>query len=136
MWLLAYCIFFGVPHATVLLLPIIMLPFLFLIMGVTWALASLGVYLRDVSQFVGPLLSMLMFLSAIFYPANSLPEQYRSLLMLNPLSPIIEEVRDSLFWGIIPNLQLVLISWLTGLPAAWLGFAWFQKIRKGFADVI
>src|SRR5690349_10503962 len=61
-WLVAYVIFFGVPHATVLLLPLIMLPLIFLVLGLSWALASLGVYLRDVSQFIGILTTILMFL--------------------------------------------------------------------------
>lgn len=64
-WLVAYTLFFGVPHATALYLPLIILPFLF-IMGLSWALASLGVYLRDVSQFIGVITTVLMFLSPVF----------------------------------------------------------------------
>ena len=67
-WLVAYLIFFGLPHATILYLPLILLPFGLFIMGLSWALASLGVYLRDVGQFIGILTTVLMFLSPIFYP--------------------------------------------------------------------
>lgn len=135
-WLIAYLFLFGVPHITVLLLPLVILPLLLLIMGLTWALASLGVYLRDVSQFIGVLTTVLMFLSPIFYPASALPEQYRHLLLLNPLTPAIEQARDVLFWGKVPNMTILLVYLLGAALAAWLGFAWFQKTRKGFADVL
>ena len=135
-WLIAYLILFGVPHLTVLLLPLVILPFLLLIMGLTWALASLGVYLRDVSQFIGILTTVLMFLSPIFYPASALPEAYRHLLLLNPLTPVIEQARDVLFWGKVPNMTILSIYLLMTAFIAWLGFAWFQKTRKGFADVL
>lgn len=135
-WLLAYVIFFGVPHATVLYLPLIVLPLVVFIMGLSWALASLGVYLRDVSQFIGLLTTVLMFLSPIFYPATALPENYRYLLYLNPLTPVIEQTRDVLFWGKNPDFLMLGLYWLITAIIAWLGFAWFQKTRKGFADVL
>lgn len=135
-WLLAYVIFFGVPHATVLYLPLIVLPLVVFIMGLGWALASLGVYLRDVSQFIGVVTTVLMFLSPIFYPATALPEAYRHLLYLNPLTPVIEQTRDVLFWGKNPDFLMLGLYWLTTAIIAWLGFAWFQTTRKGFADVL
>lgn len=135
-WLLAYLVFFGLPHATVLYLPLVILPLFLLIMGLSWALSSLGVYLRDVSQFIGVITTVLMFLSPIFYPATALPEDYRHLLYLNPLTPIIEQTRDVLFWGKVPDFFMLAIYWIATLGIAWLGFLWFQKTRKGFADVL
>lgn len=135
-WLIAYLFLFGVPHATVLLLPLVLLPLVLLTMGLTWALASLGVYLRDVSQFIGLLTTVLMFLSPIFFPASALPEKYRHLLLLNPLTPAIEQVRDVLYWGKVPSMGMLLVYFLGTAFVAWLGFAWFQKTRKGFADVL
>lgn len=135
-WLVAYLILFGLPHITVLLLPLVVLPLLLFIMGLTWGLASLGVYLRDASQFVGIVTTVLMFLSPIFYSASALPEEYRGLLLLNPLTPAIEQARDVLYWGKVPDM-IVLSAYLLGATlVAWLGFAWFQKTRKGFADVL
>jgi lipopolysaccharide transport system permease protein len=106
------------------------------IMGFSWMLASLGVYLRDVSQIIGVIPSMLMFMSPIFYPASALPENYRYLLYLNPLTPVIEMTRDVLYWNMMPDLRLLGIYWLATAFIAWLGFAWFQKTRKVFADVL
>jgi lipopolysaccharide transport system permease protein len=135
-WLVAYMLFFGLPHATVLYLPLIILPLLFLIMGISWALASLGVFLRDVSQFIGIVTTVLMFLSPIFYPATAIPPAYRHWLYLNPLASFIEQTRQVLFWGTSPNFVSLGVSWCVALVVAWLGFAWFQKTRKGFADVL
>lgn len=135
-WLAAYIILVGVPHATILLLPMIILPFAMLIMGLSWALASIGVFLRDVLQFIGVVITTLMFLSPVFYPASALPESYRSILYLNPLTPVIEMTRDVLFWGKMPNFTMLAIYSLATGVIVWLGFAWFQKTRKGFADVL
>lgn len=135
-WLLAYLVFFGVPHLTVLYFPLVVLPLVLLILGLTWLLASLGVYLRDVSQVIGVSTTLLMFLSPIFYPAAAWPERVRPLLSLNPLTPAIEQVREILYFGRSPDFELLLIDFVVGLAVAWLGFAWFQKTRRGFADVI
>ncbi len=135
-WVVAYIVFFGIPHLTVLLLPIAIIPLLLFTMGVSWALASLGVYLRDVSQIVGIGTTVLMFLSPIFYPITAVPERVRPILMLNPLSPALDQVRDLLFYGRIPGLRLWAATLLAAIVICWLGFAWFQKTRKGFADVL
>jgi lipopolysaccharide transport system permease protein len=135
-WLLAYVLLYGFPQLTALYLPLVMLPFLFFILGVSWALASLGVFLRDISQFIGLIVTVLMFLSPVFYPASALPENYRFILYLNPLTPVIEEIRSVLYWGETPDFATLAIYWLSTAVFAWLGFIWFQKTRKGFADVL
>ncbi|WP_460153870.1 ABC transporter permease [Pseudomonas sp. S2_B07] len=135
-WMVAYVIFFGVPHVTALLLPIVVLPLVFVVLGLSWSLASLGVYLRDVTQFIGILTTVTMFLSPIFYPSTALPPEYANLLLLNPLTPVIEGVRDVLFWGKLPQIEFLSRYLVGSMLFAWLGFAWFQKTRKGFADVL
>jgi len=135
-WLIAYCILIGIPHLTLLLVPFILLPLLLLILGLSWGLASLGVYLRDTSQITGILTTVLMFLSPIFYPVSALPEKFRAVLQLNPLAPIIEQTRNVLIQGTAPCMTSLLSSILGSALFAWLGFVWFQKTRKGFADVL
>jgi lipopolysaccharide transport system permease protein len=112
------------------------LPLLLVIMGLSWGLASLGVYLRDVSQITGLLTTALMFLSPVFYPAASLPPTLQTVFHLNPLTPVIEMLRDALMWGHAPSPATLGSSLALGGAVAWLGFAWFQKTRKGFADVL
>ncbi|MFZ4077020.1 MAG: ABC transporter permease [Legionellaceae bacterium] len=135
-WILFYLIMFGMPHPTFCLLPLMLLPILFLNMGFSWFLASLGVYLRDIGQFIGIVTTVLMFLSPIFYPVSSLPVQYRHFLLLNPLTPVIEGVRDVLFWGNLPNIAMYATYLSISVIFSWVGFIWFQKSRKGFADVL
>ena len=135
-WLFFYIVIFGVPHATVWLLPLVVTPVLFMTMGLSWMLASLGVYLRDVSQLVVIGTTVLMFLSPIFYPMSSLPEKYRYFLQFNPLTLAIEGVRDVLCWGSFPSMGMYGVYLMISVIFSWLGFAWFQKSRKGFADVL
>ncbi|HEX8594631.1 MAG TPA: ABC transporter permease [Pseudomonas sp.] len=135
-WLVAYILFFGLPNITALYLPLVILPFILLIMGLSWILASLGVFLRDVSQFVGIITTTLMFMSPIFYPATALPEAYRPWLYMNPLTTIIEQTRNILFWGNTPDFTALSFYLLSTIIVAWSGFAFFQKTRKGFADVL
>lgn len=135
-WFLAYLVLFGMPHNTALYLPVILLPFALFVMGLSWALASLGVFLRDVGHSIGLLTTVLMFMSPIFYPVESLPASYQSWLYLNPLTSVIEQVRAVLYFGRMPDLYLQGKFSLAALATAWCGFAWFQKTRKGFADVL
>ena len=121
---------------TVLLLPIILMPFLFLIMGLSWLLASIGVFMRDISQFIGLVLTMLLFMSPIFYPASALPESVRDYLYLNPLTFIIEQSRAVILFGNLPDWKGIIIYFIIGILTAWAGLLWFQKTRKGFADVL
>jgi lipopolysaccharide transport system permease protein len=135
-WLVFYVIFFGPPQSTALLLPIVLLPLIPLTIGLSWFLASLGVYLRDMTQIISIVTTTLMFLSPIFYPSSLLPLKYRPFLRLNPLTPAIEQARDVLMWGKVPDGFAFVLYFGTTLLIAWLGFVWFQKTRRGFADVI
>lgn len=135
-WIIAYCIFFGLPQPTVLLLPLVVVPLMLFTVGISWALASLGVFFRDVSQFVGLLMTVLMFLSPIFYPISAIPIEYRQYLNLNPLTLAIEQMRNLLFWGKFDGYGTLVFYSIGALASASVGFAWFQKTRKGFADVL
>jgi lipopolysaccharide transport system permease protein len=121
---------------TVILFPLVLLPLIFTSMGVAWFLAALGVYIRDIGQITSVFTTVLMFLSAVFYPVSALPENYQALLRLNPLVLIIAESRKVLIYGSLPDWSWLSISLLMGLVIAFAGFWWFQKTRKGFADVL
>ena len=135
-WFIFYSVFFGVPQITVFLFPVVILPLLLLTMGFSWFLSSLGVYLRDVAQFVSIIIPALLFLSPIFYPVSALPESYQLILHINPLTPAIEQVRSVLIWGNQPAWDVYIIYLSVASIIAWGGFAWFQHTRRGFADVL
>ena len=123
-------------YLTALLFPLILLPLIFGTLGICWFLASLGVYLRDVGQVITVLTTVLLFLSPVLYPMAALPEAYRPWLQLNPLTYIIEESRNVLLFGGMPDWSDWGIALLISLVMAVMGFWFFQKTRKGFADVI
>jgi lipopolysaccharide transport system permease protein len=135
-WLLFHCAFFGLPPATAWLLPVVLLPMLCLTMGLSWLLASLGVYLRDVSQVILLVTTALLFLSPIFYPISALPEDIQRFIQLNPMTSIVEDVRGVLVQNTVPEWGGLLLRLAGSAFVAWLGFAWFQKTREGFADVL
>jgi lipopolysaccharide transport system permease protein len=134
--LTALFIFNGFLHWTVLLVPVVLLPFVVSILGFAWLLASLGVFIRDMNQVIGVITMIMLFLAPVFYPISALPEKYQPWVMLNPLTFIIEQAREVLIWGRLPNWTGLGIYSLAALASAWLGYAWFQKTRKGFADVL
>jgi len=121
---------------TIIFVPLILVPLLLMTLGISWFLASLGVFLRDVAHTVGLLTSVLMFLSPIFYPIAALPEKYRVFLYMNPLTFIIEQMRNALIWGKGPSWLGLSVMTAGSVLIALLGAAWFQKTRKGFADVL
>lgn len=134
--LAAFALFNGYLHWTAVFIPVVMLPLVILSTGISWMLASIGVFLRDVGQTIGIPTTVLMFLSPVFYPVTAVPERFRSVLMANPLTFIIEQAREVLIWGHLPNWLGLDAYTLVATVIAWAGYAWFQKTRKGFADVL
>ena len=134
--LIAFALFNGYLHWTAVLAPLVVLPLIILTLGLAWMLASLGVFLRDVGQTIGIITTIMLFLAPVFYPITALPEEMRPWIMANPLTFIIEQAREVLIWGRLPNWTGLGIYTLAATALAWAGYAWFQKTRKGFADVL
>ena len=134
--LVAFALFNGYLPWTVVLTPLVMLPLIIFTLGLAWMLASLGVFLRDVGQTIGIITTVMMFLSPVFYPITALPEEMRPWIMANPLTFIIEQAREVLIWGRLPNWTGLGIYTSGSTLVALAGYAWFQKTRKGFADVL
>jgi lipopolysaccharide transport system permease protein len=121
---------------TAIFFPLIAVPLILATMGLAWFLAATGVFVRDIGQTTGIITTVLLFLSPVFYPVSALPQKYQTLLMLNPLTFIIEESRQVLIWGRLPDWAGWAIYSAVSAMIAWVGFWWFQRTRKGFADVI
>ena len=134
--LIAYVSFNGYLPWTVVFTPLIFLPLIIITLGFAWLLASLGVFMRDVGQTVGIFTMVLMYISPVFFPIAIMPEAFRPIMMANPLTFIIEQARDVLIWGNLPDWQGIAIYTVVASIFAWFGFIWFQKTRKGFADVL
>jgi lipopolysaccharide transport system permease protein len=121
---------------TALFFPLVLLPLIFSTMGFAWFLAATGVFVRDVGQTTGVITTVMLFMSPVFYPVSILPEQYRMALLLNPLTFIIEQARQVLIWGRLPDWTGLGVYLTVSILVAWAGFWWFQKTRRGFADVL
>ncbi len=134
--LLAFLILKGFLYWTMVLTPLVLLPLVLFSLGIGWMLASLGVFLRDVGQTIQIVTMLLLFLSPIFYPITALPEAFRPWILLNPLTFIIEQTRAVLVWGQLPNWMGLGVYGVLSVLMAWTGYWWFQKTRKGFADVL
>jgi len=122
---------------TVLFLPLPLVPLILMILGFCWVVSAAGVYIRDIQQVMPPVLSALMFLSAIFYPLSALPGwAQKALLWLNPLVFPISEVRNVTIFGRLPDWLGLGVYSVIALTAAAAGYFLFQTARKGFADVL
>jgi lipopolysaccharide transport system permease protein len=135
-WLIAHQLIMGTPSWHIVYLPIVVFPLVVLALGVSYILSSLGVYIRDISQTMSILSTVLLFMSPIFFPLERLPEAFQPLLMMNPLTLIIQQARAVMIFGQVPNFIALGTYLLCALGVLLFGFAWFQKTRKGFADVL
>lgn len=123
-------------HLTTLYLPIIILPLVLCLLGLSWFISSLGIYLRDINQVITPIVTALLFLGPILYPMSALPEVAQKYMYLNPLSFPVEQVRDIVIWGKNPNWSGLIIYSLLSALIFIAGNMWFNKTKNGFADVL
>lgn len=134
---LANLLFFGTVSPTAWMFPLMLLPAVLLSLGLCWTLAALGVFLRDLREIVQVLVfKVLFFMTPIFYPLELVPERFRPVLLANPLTGTVENARRSLLWGEWPNWGLWGYGMVVGVLACLLGYAFFNKSKRSFADVI
>lgn len=130
----------GVVHGTlsptVVLLPVVILPLVALAMGLSWLLAAVGVYVRDIGQVIGMAVTALLFLSPVFYPLSAVSPRLQFWMQLNPMTAIIEDTRSVVLFGGTPMWGRWLAVMAAGLIVAQVGFWFFQRSRKGFSDVL
>ncbi|MCA0029723.1 ABC transporter permease [Mesorhizobium sp. B263B2A] len=131
----AYIVFGHIP-LTAVLAPLVFAPLIVLVLGIAWILASIGVYFRDMSQIVAPLVTATMFLSPVFFQRTSLPTWLQPWLSLNPLAIPVESFRDVVLFGVQPNWAALGNYSMVAIAVALLGYQFFQKTRRGFADVL
>lgn len=137
-WIIGYSIFSSahVPSPRLLLMPVVILPVVLIALGLSWILSSLGVFLRDLRTPVQSVMQMLFFMSAIFYTLDRVPQPYRSIIALNPLAQMIEDSRNVMFGRGWPNWIHWEVSLVAGVLLCVVGYAFFMKSKRAFADVI
>ena len=107
-----------------------------MLLGLSWALAALGVYVRDLKQLSGTLATLLLFLSPVFYSIDILPETLQRLILINPIAVIVEVSRTAVIYGEHPDYATLSVYAVLALIVAIIGFSLFQRMRRGFADVL
>ncbi|WP_202596397.1 ABC transporter permease [Mesorhizobium loti] len=131
----AYVIFGSIP-LTVVLAPVVLAPLVVLVLGIAWILSSIGVYFRDMGQIVTPLVTATMFLSPVFFQRTALPTWLQPWLSFNPLAIPVENFRNTVLFGVWPDWMALGNYSIAAIAIAFLGYQFFQRTRRGFADVL
>jgi lipopolysaccharide transport system permease protein len=123
-------------HPTLICLPIILVPQLIATLGASWLVASLGVFVRDIVQGIGLMLMAWMYLTPIVYPESIVPENYRRLINLNPFTPLVRNYRRVILEGVAPDWTGLAYFLAFAAVLFLIGYWWFARTRRNFADVI
>ncbi len=133
---LAYFAVKGIPPASWVYLPAVLLPVALLSLGAGWILSAVGAVVEDVAQVVGVGTTALLFLSPIFYSAERIPEAFRAYYFVNPFAHLIGMSKDVLFSGVRPDLGVLTTITIGAWIFAWLSYLWFRHAKESIADVL
>jgi lipopolysaccharide transport system permease protein len=120
----------------IILFPLIIAPLFVLALGISWGLAALSVYFRDISQVTGVLTTALLFTSSAIVPVSAVAPEVRWIFEINPLTFIIDQVRAVALWGQLPDWSGLGLYAVAAVIVAYMGFSAFAATRRGFADVL
>src|SRR6266851_8329202 len=123
-------------HPTILLLPALLIPQFIATLGAAWLLAALGVFVRDIVQGISLVLMAWLYLTPIIYPESMVPPRYQPLVNLNPFTPLVRSYRRIVIEGTLPDWRGLAYFSTFAAVAFLIGYWWFAKSRKNFADVI
>jgi lipopolysaccharide transport system permease protein len=123
-------------HATMVFLPLILIPQLIATFGAVWLVAALGVFVRDIVQGIGLVLMAWMYLTPIIYPESIVPDSYRILINVNPFTPLVRNYRRILLDGVGPDWLGLAYFFAFSVVLFVFGYWWFARSRRNFADVI
>lgn len=123
-------------HPTLIYVPLIAVSQVLLTFGIACLLSSLGVYIRDIKHIMALALSAWMYATPIVYPAEKLPQEFQILLWINPMAGIVIDYRRVLLQGLAPDWSHYAIYTAIAIVVAILGFTFFDKTKKSFADVM
>ncbi len=138
--ILLFCVFLlgargGLP-VSMIWLPLLIIPQVLFTAGVSWFLAALGVFVRDLGQVIGFLLTLWFFLTPICYPEASLPAEFLPVFSKNPIYVLVHGYRAIFLEGRAPDAGSLWKLWVLAAFAFVAGHAWFYKLRKSFPDIV
>lgn len=126
----------GTVHSTILFVPLIMVSQFMFIAGLSWLLASLGVYLQDLRHMMSLSLSIWMYSTPIVYPATAFPQKLQFLNWLNPMAGMVTDYRRVLLEGQMPDWPMFATYTLVAAIVWCCGYFFFCKTKRSFADVV
>jgi len=135
--LFAYLIIIGHSFSwRVLLFPLPICGLFMMCIGIVWYVSAAAVYFKDLGHVMGVFSTILFFMAPILYPKDALPEELLPFLYLNPITYPIEQFREIVLWERAPDFKGLLIYFIVAYLFSRLGLLWFQRSRRGFADVL
>ena len=135
-WLAGYAVLYGTPKPTVVLFPLVFIAYFPLLLGVGWLLSALGVVVRDIGQVAGLAAHALLFLTPIFYGIDAVPPLLQKVLLANPLTFVVEQLRLALYFGRVPDLRGLAVYFVLASLFAAACLALFRRVRPRFADLL
>lgn len=135
-WLAGYALLHGTPKPTAVLFPMVFVALFPLLLGLGWLLSALGVVVRDIGQLTGLLAHAMLFLTPIFYGIDAVPPLLQNVLLANPLTFVVEQLRLVLYVGQVPSLRGLAVYFAMSSLFAWLALAVFRRLRPRFADLV
>lgn len=122
--------------APMILLPVILLLQVGLTLGLAWIIAAINVFLRDIGQLLGVVLTLWLFLTPIFYPPSVIPKSLAWMLLINPMGWVVEAYRSVILRGTLPAAWQVAALALCSTVAFGVGYRLFRRMQPAFADVV
>src|SRR6185503_5084025 len=122
-------------NPTILWLPVLLIPQLIAVLGAAWLVASLGVFLRDIAQAISLILMAWMYLTPIIFPESIVPERFRPFMNANPFTHLVRSYRRIFLEGSPPDWNGLAYFTIFALVLFIIGYWWFAKSRRNFADV-
>jgi lipopolysaccharide transport system permease protein len=132
----AFLIVHGLVHWTVIFLPIHILCVSLVVLGLSWFLSALSVFVPDVPSIVAPISMVLMFLSGVFFSIDSMPPRVKFIFQLNPLASLIYQARGAVLYGSVPNFVTMGITLFLSVVICIAGYAFFSRSKATFADLL
>lgn len=133
---LAFLVVHHTLHVTALCIPLLVIPLVFLALGVEWLFSSLGVFIRDINSFVPVMTMIIMYSSAIFYRISKVPPAFRPIVIYNPLAVMVDNLRNVFMWGLPMDWGQYSVMTLICFVFMLVSYAFFMRTKSAFADVI
>lgn len=118
----------------ILLYPLVLAVQYVLLLGISLILSSITVYFRDLQHFIGVILQLLFYATPIVYSMETIPENFRWILQINPMTYIIEGFRNIFYYQKMPDLKMLGIIFIVGIVTCIVGYMIFNKLQKRFAE--